>query len=50
VTKNQKIRRVIELRNEGLSFREIEARLQRTLGLAKAGNGTKAFRLVARAA
>ena len=50
MTKNQTIRRVKELRNEGLSFRAIEVRLRRTLGLSKPGNGTTAFRLVAKAA
>lgn len=46
MTKNQLIRRVKELRKAGVSFREIEARLTKTLGLSKPGNGTVAFRLV----
>lgn len=46
MTKNQTIRRVKELRAAGVSFRAIEAKLMKTLGLAKPGNGTTAFRLV----
>ncbi len=45
MTKNQLVRRVKELRKQGVSFRAIEARLTKTLGLAEPGNGTKAFRL-----
>ena len=48
MTTNQKIRRVQELKKAGLSFRAIEVRLRKTLGV-KNGNGTVAFRLLQRA-
>lgn len=52
MTKNQIARRVVELRNLGLSFRQIEARMPKTLGLSQGmtANGTKAFRIARKAA
>ncbi len=47
MTKNQIVRRVKELRKQGVTFRAIEARLVKTLGLKQPGNGTRAYRLVA---
>lgn len=38
--------RVAAYRARGWSFRRIETRLRKTLGLRKPGNGTKAFRAV----
>ena len=49
MTINQKIRRVKQLKKSGLSFRAIEQRLRKTLGV-KNGNGTVAYRLLRRAA
>lgn len=51
-TKNQAktLRRVIELRKQGVSFREIEQRLTKSLGLAAPGNGTAALRAARKAA
>lgn len=46
MTLNQKIRRVKQMRKNGLSFRLIEQRLRKTLGVGKASNGTVAFRLL----
>lgn len=48
MTTNQKIRRINQLRAEGLSFRDIEKRLARTLRVGTVMNGTKAFRLFKR--
>lgn len=46
MTRNQKIRRVTELVEQGLTFRAIEARLRKTLGIKpRKSNGTVAFRL-----
>lgn len=39
------IQTVKELRRTGLSFRAIEQRIPKTLGLSKPGNGMTAFRL-----
>jgi intein-encoded DNA endonuclease-like protein len=50
MTVNQKIRRVKQLKKSGLSFRAIEQRLRKTLGVGKASNGTTAFRLLQKAA
>jgi hypothetical protein len=44
MTKNQLVKRIKQLRKQGVSFRAIEARLTKTLGLSEPGNGTKAFR------
>ncbi len=44
MTKNQAIKRAKELRKAGFSFRAIEAKLTKSLGLDKPGNGTAAFR------
>ena len=40
------IKRAKALKNAGLSYRAIEARLAKSLGLRAAGNGTVAFRLL----
>lgn len=46
MTKNQLVRRINELRREGLTFRAIEVRLTKSLKMKNGpGNGTKAFRL-----
>jgi len=45
MTKNQTRRRVLQLVREGYSFRVIEQKLTKTLGLKRPGNGTKAFRV-----
>ena len=50
MTKNQTRRRVLQLRRSGFSFRAIEAKLTKTLGLSEPGNGTKAFRVANRKA
>lgn len=44
------VRRVKQLRKAGVSFREIEARLTKTLGMSAPGNGTRAYRLLNKAA
>jgi hypothetical protein len=49
MTKNQIVRRVRQLRREGVSFRAIERRLRKTLGV-RDGNGTVAYRLLQRGA
>lgn len=38
------LRRVLALRAQGVSFRAIEERLTKSLGLEQPGNGTKALR------
>lgn len=45
MTKSQIARRVKQLRKAGVTFRGIEQRLTKTLGLARPGNGTTAFRI-----
>lgn len=49
MTKNQKIRRVAELVAQGVTFRQIERRLAKTICNGRPGNGSTAFRLFARA-
>ncbi len=44
--KNRIIARVKQLRAQGETFRGIEARMPKSLGLKRPGNGTKAFRLL----
>lgn len=49
-SKIQIVRRINELRSAGVSFRDIEAKLTKTLGMKKPGNGTRAFRIAQRRA
>lgn len=45
MSRTKLVKKVKQLRKQGLSFRAIEQRMPKTLGLSESGNGTRAFRL-----